>query len=171
MGCKLITTNVRLQKGNSDFDRVSLMLLGPGRRINLRRKVKEKLYQNYGYPRRNIIIMEDMNRDEKLIIHKFGNILDKYSPQLFALFESGMDMGGVIFELGWLCGKYDRLETSKRIRIISDLDYRWRRTTVYLQALMHNAQHLPIDKMNADLISTFISNNTILSLNLYPKHS
>lgn len=146
------------------------MLLGPGKRLHLRHEVKRKLQKQYGYPDKNVIIMEDMNKDEKMIIHKFGNILDKYSPQLFfALFERGLDMGGVIFELGWLCGKYDTLETSKRIRIISDFDYRWRKTTTYLRALLPNAQHLPIEKMTVGLISAYISNNTTISLNVYRK--
>jgi len=126
------------------------------------------VHDEYGYPSDNVIIMEDMNQDEKQIISKFGNILDKPSPQLFfALFESSADMGGVIFELGWLCGIYNRLETTKRIRLISDFDYPWRATTGYLRALLHNSQFLPIDEMTADLICAAISNNTTISLNVY----
>jgi hypothetical protein len=167
---KLKTTQNKFQKGKTDFYRVSLMLLGSGRRLHLRRNIRDKLHKRYGYPLKNIIIMEDVNKDEKLIIRKFGDILDKYSPQLFfALFESKLDMSGVVFELGWLCGKYDTLETSKRIRIISDFEYQWKKTTGYLRALMHHAHHLPIEKMTASLISAYTSNNTTISLNIYRK--
>ncbi|MDQ6862875.1 MAG: hypothetical protein M3044_03540 [Thermoproteota archaeon] len=93
-----------LQKGNV-FDKVILMLLGPSKRLELRRGIKARLCDNqYGYPHDNIIIMEDVNGDDNLVISKFGNILDKNSPQLFfALLESDIDiedMSGVIFELG-----------------------------------------------------------------------
>ena len=87
-------------------------------------ELKIRLCDNqYGYPHDNIIIMEDVNGDDDLVISKFGNILDKNSPQLFfALLESDIDiedMSGVIFELGWLCGKYYRREIGERLRIIS----------------------------------------------------
>lgn len=117
------------QKGESVFDKVTLMLLGPSKKIDLRRDIRIRLHDRYGYPLENIIIMEDINKDETLIISKFGNILSMYDPQLFfALFESNrdIDMSGVIFELGWLCGRYNIVETSKRVRIIADFDYQWR---------------------------------------------
>lgn len=128
------------------------------------------MHKKYGYPSKNILIMEEIKKDEKMIIRKFGGILDKYSPYFFfALFERGLEMGGVIFELGWLCGKYDTVEISKRIRIISDFDYRWRRTTGYLRTLLPNAHHLPIERMTVGLISAYINDNATISLNSYLK--
>jgi hypothetical protein len=144
------------------------MLLGSGKRLQLRREIKNKLHDDYGYPYNNIIIMEDTNQDEKQIIKKFGNILGESSPELFfALFESSVDMGGVIFELGWLCGIYTRIETTKRIRLISDFDYPWKATTGYLRTLILNSQFLPIGEMTVDLISDTINENTLTSLNVY----
>lgn len=99
------------------------MLLGPSKKIDLRRDIRLRLHDRYGYPLENIIIMEDINKNETLIVRKFGNILSTYDPKLFfALFESNrdIDMSGVIFELGWLCGRYNLVETSKRVRIIAD---------------------------------------------------
>jgi hypothetical protein len=158
------------RKGESIFDKVTLMLLGPSIKIDLRREISLRLHDKYGYPSDNIIIMEDVDKDETLIISKFGNILNEYAPQLFfALFESSrdIDMSGVIFELGWLCGTYNILETSKRVRIIADFDYRWRKTTRYIQSLTHNAQLLPVDNMNVELISDSIHNNIKISLNSF----
>ena len=65
------------------------------------------------------------------------------SPQLFfALLESDIDiedMSGVIFELGWLCGKYYRREIGERLRIIADFDFQWRKTTRYVQSLIQSS--------------------------------
>jgi hypothetical protein len=93
--------------------------------------------------------------------------LDKYTPQLFfALFEKDEDMGGVIFELGWLCDRYNKFETSKRVRIIADFDYQWKGTTKYIQELLHYGQYLPVDRMDVDLISIYINNNVTIALNM-----
>jgi 5S rRNA maturation endonuclease (ribonuclease M5) len=78
-------------------------------------------------------------------------------------------MYGVIFELGWLCGKYNRKETSERVRIIADFDFQWRKITRYIQSLIHNSQTLLIDQMNGELISASIHNNVTTSINVYKK--
>ena len=154
-----------IDKGHSNFDKITIMLLGPFKRLE---QIKQRLHEDYGYPCENIIIMEVISEDERLIIGKFGDILSNYTPQLFyALFERNTDMGGVIFELGWLCGKYDKLETSKRVRIIADFDYQWRGTTKYIQELIHYGQLLLIDEMTVEVISTYINHNVTLALNDY----
>jgi hypothetical protein len=76
-------------------------------------------------------------------------------------------MSGVIFELGWLCGRYNIVETSKRVRIIADFDYQWRETTRYVQSLRHDAQLLPVDNMAVELISDYIAHNVTISLNKF----
>lgn len=165
-----------LQKRNV-FDKVILMLLGPSKRLDLRRGIKTRLSDNqYGYPSENIIIMEDVNGDENLVISKFGNILDGSSPRLFfALLESNIeiDMTGVIFELGWLCGKYSRREINERLRIIADFDFPWRRTTRYVQSLIRSSssQLVLINQMDVELISNSIHNNVTISINGYNTNS
>jgi hypothetical protein len=76
-------------------------------------------------------------------------------------------MSGVIFELGWLCGRYNIVETSKRVRIIADFDYQWRETTRYVQSLTQDAQLLPVDNMAVELISDYIAHNVTISLNKF----
>jgi hypothetical protein len=150
------------------------MLLGPSKRLELRHLIKDSLCDNdqYGYPHENIIIMEDEIGDENLVISKFGNILDKTSPQLFfVLLESDteIDMSGVIFELGWLCGKYNRKEISNRLRIIADFDFPWRKTTRYVQSLIQTAssQLILINQIDVELISNSIHNNVTISIDEY----
>ena len=153
------------------------MLLGPSKRLDLRRGIKTRLCDNqYGYPHENIIILEEVNGDENLVISRFGTILDETSPQLFfALFESDIDidMSGVIFELGWLCGKYNRKETFERVRIIADFDFQWRETTRYIQSLIQSSssQVLLINQMDVELISNTIDNNVTTSINIYNKNT
>ncbi len=120
--------------------------------------------------------MEYTNGDDNLVIGKFGNILDKTSPQLFfALLESDIviDMSGVIFEIGWLCGKYNRKEISDRLRIIADFDFPWRKTTRYVQSLIQSSssQLLLINRMDVELISNSIHNNVTISINVYNRNS
>ena len=80
------------------FSEVTLMLLGPSRKLTLRHKTKSILVQK-GYTDKNIIIMEDIQDDEHYFDKKFGNILDEYKPLLFfALFHENEKMHGVIFE-------------------------------------------------------------------------
>jgi hypothetical protein len=148
------------------FSDVTLMLLGPRGKLRLRHKIKTTLVDK-GYAHENIIIMEDIKDDEKYLDSKFSTILDKQAPKLFfAFFHENERMHGVIFELGWICGKYKRLEISDRLRIVSRLDYDWRQTTRYIQSLFHTAQLLPIEEMNDSLISKCIHDNVINSLNI-----
>lgn len=161
------------KKGESIFDKVTLMLLGPTKKIDLRHGIRKRLHKEYGYPHKNIIIMEDIKKNETRIISKFGNILNENDPRLFfALFESNrdIDMSGVIFELGWLCGTYSILETSKRVRIIADFDYQWKKTTRYIQSLTRYGQLLQSDSMTIELISDYIHDNVTISLNNFKQH-
>jgi hypothetical protein len=149
---------------------VTLMLLGPRKKLALRRKVKKALV-NSGYPQDNIVIMEDI-KDEDFVYNKFGRILKKYSPKLFfSFFHENVPMDGVIFELGWLCGKYSRQKINKRLRIIAKVSHNWMHTTRYIQSLFLTAQLLPIEKMNTQLLSRCISNNIVDSLETYRKKS
>ncbi len=149
------------------FSDVTLMLLGPRRKLSLRHKIKATLVEK-GYAQENIMVMEDIKDDDKYLDNKFGTILHKYSPKLFfAFFHENERMHGVIFELGWICGKYNRLEVSDRLRIVSRLDYDWKQTTRYIQSLFHTAQLLPIEKMNTNLTSKCIHNNVMNSLDIY----
>lgn len=60
------------------------MLLGSRRKVRLRHRIKEILVKK-GYTRKNIVIMEDIEDDEKYLDEQFGSMLDKYSPTLFLL--------------------------------------------------------------------------------------
>jgi len=143
------------------------MLLGSRRKVRLRHRIKEILVKK-GYTRKNIVIMEDIEDDEKYLDEQFGSILDKYSPTLFfAFFHEGVNMDGVIFELGWICGKYNPKEISKRLRIVSDLDYNWKNKTRYIQSLFHTGQLIPIEKMDAASLSKCIQHNVINLLDTY----
>jgi hypothetical protein len=145
------------------------MLLGPRKRLALRRKVKRALIKS-GYPENNVVIMEDIKDNKNFIYNKFGKILKQYEPKLFfSFFHENVSMDGVIFELGWLCGMYSRQEITERLRIISKLSYNWMHTTKYISSLLPAAQFLPLEKMNTGLISECISNNVKDSLDKYHK--
>ena len=146
------------------FSEVTLMLLGPSSKLTLRRRIKKILVQK-GYADKNIIIMETIQNDEYYFDEKFGNILNEYKPLLFfALFHENEKMHGVLFELGWICGKYTRLEISERLRIVSAIDYDYKQTTRYIQGIFHTSQLLPIEKMNTNQISKCIHDNVIHTL-------
>jgi hypothetical protein len=141
------------------FSEVTLMLLGPSSKLNLRRRIKKNLVQK-GYTDRNIIIMETIQDDEHYFDEKFRNILNESKPLLFfALFHENEGFHGVLFELGWICGKYSRREISDRLRIVSAIDYDYKQTTRYIQSIMHTSQFLPVDIMNTDQISKCIHVN------------
>jgi hypothetical protein len=147
------------------FSKVTLMLLGPSSKLDLRRRIKEALVKK-GYEDGNIIIMETIKDDEHYFDKKFGNILDKYRPLLFfAFFHKNEKMHGVIFELGWICGEYSRVEISERLRIVSEIDYGYKHTTRYIQSILHTSQELPVEKMNIKQISQCIHDNVDFSLN------
>ena len=91
---------------------------------------------------------------------KFRNILNESKPLLFfALFHENEKFHGVLFELGWICGKYSRREISDRLRIVSAIDYDYKQTTRYIQSIMHTSQFLPVDIMNTDQICKCIHVN------------
>ncbi len=48
---------------------VTLMLLGPRKRLALRRKVKRALIKS-GYPKDNVVIMEDIKDNKNFIYNK-----------------------------------------------------------------------------------------------------
>ena len=60
------------KKGESIFDKVTLMLLGPTKKIDLRHGIRKRLHKEYGYPHKNIIIMEDIKKNETRIISKLA---------------------------------------------------------------------------------------------------
>lgn len=78
-------------------------------------------------------------------------------------------MSGVIFELGWLCNKYNRKGISERLRIIADFEFPLRDTTRYVQSLIQSGRaiHIPIDKMDVELIANTIHNNVTISIDEY----
>jgi hypothetical protein len=140
------------------------MLLGPGTKLKLRHDIKATLAQK-GYTKENIIIMEYIKDDENYLDEKFGNILEKYAPLLFfALFHQKERMHGVIFELGWICGKYTRPEISERLRIVLSTRHDYTQTTRYMQSIFHTSWLLPIEKMNINQISQCIHDNVTLTL-------
>jgi hypothetical protein len=111
------------------FSEVTLMLLGPSSKLKLRRRIKMDLVQK-GYTDKNIIIMETIQDDEHYFHEKFGNILNESKPLLFfALFHENEKFHGVLFELGWICGKYTRREIDDRLRLVSAIDYDYKQTT------------------------------------------
>jgi hypothetical protein len=106
------------------------MLLGPWESLDFRREVKEQLCVK-GY---TVIIMEDdeETKDETMLDIKFERIAQRYEPVFIAFFLEGQKMEGVIFEIGYICGKYG----IDRLMLLSSKKYDWYRTTGYMNALI-----------------------------------
>lgn len=108
------------------------MLLGPWTSIEFRRKVKRQLRKR-GY---NVIIMEDDKTiRENMLDIKFDIITKRYEPLFIAFFLKGR-MDGVIFEIGYLCGKYGIESISDELLFISTMGYDWSKTTSYIDVLI-----------------------------------
>jgi hypothetical protein len=110
------------------------MLLGPSRTLYLRRKVKQELI-DMGY--KPPIIMEDASRkyDNNFLDEKFENIINDFRPDLFfTLFHSTKLMYAVIFEIGYIRGRFQK-DITKKLRFLGPEQYDWHSTTAYIAAL------------------------------------
>ena len=73
------------------------------------------------------------------IDEKFGRIADTYDPALFiAFFHSNkrsrpVNMEAVIFEIGYICGKYGSRHIGERLRILSEKKYDWEKNNSIYQ--------------------------------------
>jgi len=133
---------------------IILMLLGSSKHLSFRRQIKRQLIAT-GFKNRNVIIMEDLIKNEKKIDYgslddKFEWIVKNYNPRFFfAIFHKNVkNIDGVIFEIGWLCGKLGSNIISKKLRFLFEDGYNLTRenTPFYIQALFSKILQLPFDE-------------------------
>jgi hypothetical protein len=120
-----------------------VLLLGPGgEHLNYRQKVRNDLIKNFNYKHEDIVIMEDID-DQKFntIDKKFDYILRKYNPKaIIAFFRNNAYMGGVIFEIGYICGKYGPNNIGYRLRFAFQKGYDIHHMTRYVKNLFNRGQ-------------------------------
>ncbi len=113
----------------------ALMLLGPGKCLDFRHKVKDELVQIYGY---EVIIMEELPEMEtdSALDEKFERIINKYKPLLFIAFfhKEELDMVGVIFEIGFISGHYGAINIRDKLAYLGEKGYSWENTSAYISS-------------------------------------
>jgi hypothetical protein len=83
----------------------------------------------------------------KSLDKKFETIIKKYNPKLIvAFFMSGALMDAVLFEIGFLCGRYGTDNIVNRLRFIYDKNYDFTNTTKYIGNLMPRIRCAPINE-------------------------
>jgi hypothetical protein len=91
--------------------------------------------------------MEDIEdkRDFKSIDEKFDYILNHYDPKaIVAFFRNNAQMDAVIFEVGYICGKYGPAKTADRFWFAFEEGYDFTITTRYVRNLFTKAQVISI---------------------------
>jgi hypothetical protein len=110
------------------------MLLGPGKCLDFRQKVKDELVQK-GY---EVIIMEQLPEMEtdSALDEKFERIINKYKPLLFIAFfhKEEADMVGVIFEIGFISGHYGAINIRDKLAYLGETRYSWENTSAYIKS-------------------------------------
>jgi hypothetical protein len=143
------------------------MLLAPGKEhLTYRKKVKRELIKKFGYKSKNIIIMEQIETvtEIKSLDKKFETIIKKYDPQLIvAFFMSGAFMDAVLFEIGFLCGRYGADNIENRLRFVYDDANTFKNTTKYIGTLLPRVKNSLIDESYrqfkaSDVIDRFVGN-------------
>lgn len=122
------------------------MLLGPNKHTSLRQKIKKELNEK-GY--KKIVIMENEKdgEDEIGLDEKFERIIKEHKPELFiALFHKKTKMNAVIFEVGWICGKYGPKKVGSKIRFLHDEKFDLARTTAYIETLLPRTTCIPFNE-------------------------
>ena len=76
---------------------------------------------------------------------------------------SGAFMDAVLFEIGFLCGKYGTDEIEDRLRFIYDDEYKFRTTTKYIGTLLPRVKNSPINECDgyfkaSTIIDAFVGN-------------
>jgi hypothetical protein len=143
------------------------MLLAPGKQhLTYRKKVKKELIEKFHYKPENIIIMEQLKnlKNVKRLDKKFEIIIKEYDPQLIvAFFMTGAFMDAVLFEIGFLCGKYNTDKIEARLRFVHDRRYMFDKTTRYIGTLLPSVKHSPINESDgyfkaSTVIDAFVGN-------------
>jgi hypothetical protein len=133
---------------------IVVMLLGSSKELTFRRIIKRKLVAT-GLEKRNVIIMEDVkklkrNFDYGDLDEKFEWIMSNLKPKLiFVIFHKKVrNIDGVIFEIGWLCGKLRANILSEKLRFLFEKGYNLDKTPSYIQALFIKIRQAPFDESN-----------------------
>jgi hypothetical protein len=151
-------------RGKEKRGDVTIMLLGSYERLRFRRKVKQELLE-MGF--KGVIIMEDLQKDKKNLDYgsldeKFESIVKEYNPKLFvAIFhKKAVNFSGVIFEIGWLCGRLRSKAIHTKLRFLFEMGYNLE-TSAYIKALFTKVPRLDFDESNkydkcSELIRTIL---------------
>jgi hypothetical protein len=101
------------------------MLLGPYKFLSFRSQVRDEL-EAKGYV---VKIMEEhpeMGTDSALD-EKFERIIKKHEPVIFTAFfhKDVSDMDGVIFEIGFISGRYGAINIGDKLTFLGEKGYSW----------------------------------------------
>jgi hypothetical protein len=124
------------------------MLLGSSEKLPYRRKVKRKLLK-MGFNK--IIIMEELERnlDDGSLDEQFESIVAKLKLDVFfAIFhKNAKNVNGVVFEIGWLCGKFGSRIIGDKLKFIFENKYDFNKegTSAYIQALFNKITRVEFD--------------------------
>jgi hypothetical protein len=120
--------------------------------------------RNRGYT--NVFIMEGVEdvEDEKTLDEKFARIIDQRRPELiFAFFHPDVRMDAVIFEIGWLCGRYTSAAISKKLRVIYEKEYDFYTTTAYIRSLLPMAASSPFNPSDPVETAAFVIHKLVIA--------
>lgn len=143
---------------------VTLMLLGSSERLSYRKRVKRDLLK---MKFKKIIIMEEKrDLDYGSLDEKFESIVGKQKPDLyFAIFHNNAkNINGVIFEIGWLCGRFSSKTIGNKLKFMFEIgyDFKKEKTAAYIQALFNKITRVNFDDSKkyykcSELIRTSLS--------------
>lgn len=129
-----------------------VMLLGSSKEVPFRRTIKRKLVAT-GLEKKNVIIMEDVKKLKKNFDYgdldeKFEWIVSNLQPKLiFVIFHKKVrNIDGVIFEIGWLCGRLRANNLSEKLRFLFEKGYNLDKTPSYIEALFIKIKQAPFDE-------------------------
>ena len=126
----------RLHRGD-----VTLMLLGSSEKLDYRKRLRRKLLR-MGY--HEIIIMESVKEKSRKDLEydsldeKFAWIIREKRPKLIiAIFHKETKDNGIIFEIGWLCGKFGSRRIIDKLRLLFEegYDLKSEQVTAYISSL------------------------------------
>lgn len=149
----------------SAINNITIMLLGSAESKSLkhRQTIRDELTK---LDFKNIIIMEEIDSEDtdKSLDDKFRRITNEYDPNFFiAIYHNNTKMDGVAFELGWLCCKYNARDLALRLRILSEINYDWKKTTAYINSLFSNVVRNEFDESNEYSKASVCIKNFILN--------
>jgi hypothetical protein len=131
-----------------DYRTSKIMLLGPGKFLCYRKRIRDDLNTTYGVDLKNIIIMEDVEDQQYGTLHdKFVRIIEKYQPNLYvAFFHKDADMQSVIYEIALLSEKFgSELFRTNRLRFLREINFDWENISAYIKSLYPNIPRADFD--------------------------